>query len=469
MLRNGIKTVVVDFYIESLREVILRLDREDIIDLKYWLADPAGTPVWENKMASSSFDDMLKKYKADNKVDMPNHYYDEATSYLYFFINIANRWKPSTETSDYVHDFNLLLQIWYQIYTANDAELLLIGNAPHGPVPYMAYVVAKIMNLKVIITEQNYFAIDRFMCFSSLERIGYDYLHCDLNLPNENTIPLGGFGKTPFYMAPNTPKQLLYSGRFRISAAIIALLKWKNIKYQISKNGKLFFYRVGEKLGYRAIEKYLAKRFDTHRNDFCQPFDKEKKYVYFPLHLQPEMTTDTLGGVYEDQLLALERLSKLLPDDWKIFVKENPKQTYYKRSKRFFARLSCIDKVMLVSPRTSTFDLIKDAQFIATVTGSAGWEAITAGKKVLCFGYAWYRSLAGAIVYSENLTIDDICSYQFSDTEFKQSYDTFSKSMFPGIVAGSDFYDFNPEFSIKDNNDKVFLSLKQAILCYDER
>ena len=86
MLRNGIKTVVVDFYIESLREVILRLDREDIIDLKYWLADPAGTPVWENKMASSSFDDMLKKYKADNKVDMPNHYYDEATSYLYFFI-----------------------------------------------------------------------------------------------------------------------------------------------------------------------------------------------------------------------------------------------------------------------------------------------------------------------------------------------------------------------------------------------
>ena len=47
----------------------------------------------------------------------------------------------------------------------------------------------------------------------------------------------------------------------------------------------------------------------------------EEKFVYFPLPMQPEMTTSAIGGEFRDQLLALERLSNILPEGiWSNFL-----------------------------------------------------------------------------------------------------------------------------------------------------
>ena len=229
----------------------------------------------------------------------------------------------------------------------------------------------------------------------------------------------------------------------------------------------MLLYRIFEKIGYRIIEFYLDKRFRKHRNDQAQPFDQSKRFVYFPLHVQPAMTTDTLGGIYEDQRLAIERLDQLLPDGIYIYVKENPAQTYYKRGEEFFSRLFSIPKVVLVTPETNTYDLIEHAEFVATITGTAGWEAITAGKKCLCFGYAWYRSLAGVIRYTESITYDDIHRYSFTKEDFDRSYERFYRSLFPGIVAGDLFSNLKEDFSTETNNAEVYTSLKLAIEHYD--
>ena len=461
-----IKTLVVDFYPPHLRNAIIKLRQDHIIDIKYWLIDTEGKYGGEDRMYSSSFDRLVEEYKNEEPLKIPDHVYDIAYKHLYAFINIDNRWNPNTETCTYVHDFNMLFRIWYHIIQHNKIELLLMGNAPHGPVPFMAYVVAKALDIKIIITEQEWFEKDRFMCFRSLDLIGCDYLDREFGYETIKPEMMGGFQKTPFYMA-YMPEEILDSGRFSVLPTVKRWLHPHTLIAKIKKYNSLLFYRIFEKLGYRAIELYLDRRFRKHRNDQCQAFDQSKKYVYFPLHVQPEMTTDTLGGIYEDQLLAIERLNQLLPDDIYIYVKENPAQTYYKRGEEFFSRLFSIPKVVLVTPETNTYDLIEHAEFVATITGTAGWEAITAGKKCLCFGYAWYRSLAGVIRYTANTTFEDICQYSFTKEEFDRSYDRFYRSLFPGIVAGDLFSQLKENFSPETNNAEVYFSLKMAIKHYD--
>ena len=62
------------------------------------------------------------------------------------------------------------------------------------------------------------------------------------------------------------------------------------------------------------------------------------------------------------------------------------------RGKYFFDRLKLIKNAVLVDSSYNTYDLISKSKFVATITGTAGWEAISGGENVLIFGLAWYKN-----------------------------------------------------------------------------
>ncbi len=156
-------------------------------------------------------------------------------------------------------------------------------------------------------------------------------------------------------------------------------------------------------------------QFETTEIDFhC-------KFVYFPLQLQPEMTTSTLGGIYADQILALEQLCQLLPDDCLIYLKENPKQGGCMRGAQFFHRLSHLSNIRWVPSYANTHQLIEHAQFVAAITGTAAWEAICNGKKALIFGSPWYLNLPGIFKYQDDLTYDRICDFKIDPEHLQQA------------------------------------------------
>ncbi len=154
------------------------------------------------------------------------------------------------------------------------------------------------------------------------------------------------------------------------------------------------------KQGAAEYKKALQEKY----NELCSDFNHEDKYIYSPLHFQPERTTCPEGGRYSNQLMMLRVISQSIPDDWVIYVKENPSQLLPNtahgergRYPYYFDDVVNIDKVRLVSLDVDPFSLIDNSQAVSTLTGTSGWEAILRGKTALCFGYTWYQDFDGVI------------------------------------------------------------------------
>lgn len=151
-----------------------------------------------------------------------------------------------------------------------------------------------------------------------------------------------------------------------------------------------FIFR--EKL--RNNNKKLRKYYDP----LCVKPDYKRKYLYFAASYQPEANTATNAGIYESFLLALDILSYVIPDDWIIYYKENPtifrsspsNKGFMKRDKCFYERINKFGNIQFVSSDINTFMLIDNSQAVATVSGTAAWEAVNRGKPALSFGNAWY-------------------------------------------------------------------------------
>jgi len=117
-----------------------------------------------------------------------------------------------------------------------------------------------------------------------------------------------------------------------------------------------------------------------------------------------------------------------------VYVKENPKQREEQRGELFFKRLMILHNVVLISPNADTYSLIYNCRFVATISGTAGWEAISAGKCVLVFGKAWYRKLPGVFEYHESIKVEDIASHSFDHETLEREYNRLLQKTVPGVV-----------------------------------
>lgn len=160
--------------------------------------------------------------------------------------------------------------------------------------------------------------------------------------------------------------------------------------------------RVRAKYYKKSLARFLAK--------LVQLPDLEQPFIYVPLHYQPENTTSPNGGIFENQILLVRILSGCLPKGWNIYVKEYPFQ-FNKRTKgemarnrQFYLDLKAIPGVRLIPKDFNSMELTDSCRAVATVTGTAGWEAVCRGKPVMLFGTSWYLGCEG--VYRVRTTED---------------------------------------------------------------
>ncbi|HIG0328878.1 TPA: capsule biosynthesis protein [Legionella pneumophila] len=182
----------------------------------------------------------------------------------------------------------------------------------------------------------------------------------------------------------------------------------------------------------------------------CKEVDMQVPYIYFPLSYQPELTTECLGGFYKDIISAIEKIRILIPGDWLIYVKEHWPQYEFARDQVFFKRLQSIPNLVMIDRYFSSLDLVKSAQFVATVNGTVGWEAIHLGKNAVTFGTIYYQGLPGVFLYTPDLKLEDILQFKIDKATLEHSINKLINRMEYGVVS-ADLSAFVENFDALEN------------------
>jgi hypothetical protein len=141
----------------------------------------------------------------------------------------------------------------------------------------------------------------------------------------------------------------------------------------------LIFHGIINPYRAKKMKKALAKRYVTTESL------KKIRYIFFPLHTEPEISLLVYGRPFVNQIELLRMLAFSLPVDVFLVVKEHPWMVG-KRKLSAYQKLLNIPKILLVDPKIQARNLIEDADAIAVITGSIGLEALVMRKPVLTFG-----------------------------------------------------------------------------------
>lgn len=117
-------------------------------------------------------------------------------------------------------------------------------------------------------------------------------------------------------------------------------------------------------------------------------------FIYLPLHYTPEVSDIYFGTNFDHHAGFVAQLAKHIPSTTQLYVKEHTSMPG-NRPTSFYEELNSLYNVKIIHPSVDTFSLIKNSTAVATVTGTAGWEAYLLGKPVIALGNVFYNSLPG--------------------------------------------------------------------------
>ena len=363
----------------------------------------------------SSLGIIFQKY-FDLNIKIPDDLYDSLFSKLGCYCDLLSRYDVNGQRyHDYLNLFNIYIRFFYAYLSTENIDIVYFSHFIHTANDLLLYEIAKYLKIKTFFVHAIYEVDTGKSLLLYTDTMDYDNLYhlmtkklwnCEVNIPTS-------FKKDLKYMK-NIHIAQIEDKRFKVRRkdALKCFLPFRR-KFM---NSDKFINRI-----YNSLFQYKKYKDSlSARNHVVQPINFSEKFVYFGLHMQPEATTSFFGGKYVDQLLAIERLAEMIPDDWKIYVKEHPAQKDQQRGKSFYERFKMIKKAVMVPLETNTYELMEHSQFVASITGTMLYEAVSGGKPALMFGHFWYDRLPGVFKYTPDLKVEDIMNCQIDHDELQQ-------------------------------------------------
>jgi hypothetical protein len=350
------------------------------------------------------------------------------------FLKMADRLLPGSTYQQRKDQYIRHLRFWMWKIPL-ELDLAIFHNTPHQGFDFIIYFICKTRNIKTlsfynlpIRPNKVYLMHSMADIFSSGQEIRKTYLKLKADL-NPNGISVDCLSPSLRHYFDEYSK----AGN-KILSFTRATSKKKAIDEVLRVGEKIIKYLIGFKLNQLTIksfqyialrtlsESFMAKL--TGKPSYYESEQEVKKYyqrhsivpdltvpyIYFPLHYQPECSTSPLGDEYVHQYLVCEMLAYAASFyNISVYVKEHPRasKSAYIRNVSFYKKMLDCKNVMFVEKSVSSFELIDNSVAIATVSGSAGWEAVLRLKPVLLFGSRFYESAPGVFRIAGNLDLSN--------------------------------------------------------------
>ena len=183
------------------------------------------------------------------------------------------------------------------------------------------------------------------------------------------------------YMADKTPN---------IKNKITALSQYlRTDDSQLIKNNFMYVGRSKFNVIKDTLNLELNKK---SRSNFLQKFsilspDLKIPYVYFPMNIVEEMNLLHYAPFYTDQIEVIRHISKSIPIDYVLYVKEHKgaglrgwnKIDYYKE-------IMEIPNVKLIHPSYDNNLLLQHSKLLVTIRGTTAYKAVKYGISSIIFG-----------------------------------------------------------------------------------
>lgn len=317
----------------------------------------------------------------------------------------------------------LLLNYFSYILEKHNIEGVVVFDTPHGFFSHIMYELCKakgikllkleyhfLTNYSVLLNQDEWPAIPEDFKNNKDEKELLDLLPEDLKsavfegseiLKNYKSKETKAIVKQSFFSTSTLYLRYLDKAIKNLIMGFFPYLFKKEVLHFSSLNG------INNRLRYRIIlNKQLWKliKLNIHYNNIAnKDISLCSNYVFVGLHMQPEKTSQPMGGEFDNQLMMVKVLSDSVPEGWKVYVKEHPNQfnvrkvpNRHYRDKLFYDCLEELKNVEIVPLEINSENLIQNSQMVATLTGTLGWEAMTKSIPALVFGDTYYMACRAA-------------------------------------------------------------------------
>lgn len=169
-----------------------------------------------------------------------------------------------------------------------------------------------------------------------------------------------------------------------------------------------------------------------------------QNFLIFPLQFSPEASTLIQGSKFNDMYQVIELISKSLPVNLTLLVKEH-KLCVGRREYKFFKKILNLHNVRLIRDDVDTYELIKHSKGVITVSSSMALEALMLKKPAGIIGRIYFDNLSNVFnlhnFYSLDHNIKEMLLSNHNSDELKALIQTivecgFEVDMHPETYSG---------------------------------